>query len=206
MKKAYLIHGWEGNPETCWFPWLKKELEAKGFEVVAPAMPNTEEPKIEEWVGHLKEIVTQGRTQKNIQKNVFTRGIKDVDEETYFIGHSIGCQAIMRYLETLDDVKVGGLVFVAGWFNLPWLETQEEKDIAKPWLEKPIDTDKIKKMSKKIICIFSDNDPDVPLSDSELFKERLGAEIIIEKGMGHFDDDIVELVNNFEQLWKTAKK
>lgn len=171
MKKVYLIHMWAGNPESVWYPWLKKELETKGFEVVVPAMPNTEEPKIEEWVGHLKEIV------------------KEVDEETYFIGHSIGCQAIMRFLETLDDVKVGGVIFVAGFFNLHDLETQEEKDIAKPWLEKPIDTDKIKKMSKKITCIFSDDDPDVPLSDAELFKERLGAEIIIEHEKGHFDED-----------------
>jgi len=170
MKKAYLIHMWSGNPKSVWYPWLKKELEAKGFLVVVPAMPNTDEPKIEEWVGHLKEIV------------------KEVDEETYFIGHSIGCQAIMRFLETLD-VKVGGLVFVAGFFNLPYLETQEEKDIAKPWLESPIDTDKIKKMSKKITAIFSDNDPDVLLSDSELFKEKLGAEIIIEHEKGHFDED-----------------
>ena len=145
-------------------------MELRDFEVVVPEMPNTDEPVIEEWVGHLKEIV------------------RDVDEETYFIGHSIGCQAIMRFLETLD-VKVGGLVFVAGFFNLPYLETQEEKDIAKPWLEKPIDTDKIKKMSKKITCIFSDNDPDVPLSDADLFKERLGAEIIVEHEKGHFDDD-----------------
>ena len=186
MKKAYLIHRWEGNPENCWFPWLKKELEAKGFAVVVPAMPNTDEPRIEEWVGHLKEIV------------------KDVDEETYFIGHSIGCQAIMRFLETLENVKVGGLVFVAGFFNLPNLETQEEKDIAKPWIENPIDTDKIKKMSKKITCIFSDNDPDVPLSDIDLFKERLGAKIIIEKGKGHFDEDsgVMELGVVLEEMEK----
>jgi predicted alpha/beta hydrolase family esterase len=44
-------------------------------------------------------------------------------------------------------------------------------------------------MSKKITCIFSDNDPDVPLSDAELFKEKLGAEIIVEHEKGHFDDD-----------------
>jgi len=171
-KRVFIIHGWEGNPENCWFPWLKRELEDKGFETHIPAMPNSDEPKIAPWVNKLAEVVGKP------------------DKDTYFIGHSIGCQTIMRYLETLDkDMRIGGAIFVAGFFNLPNLETQEEKDIAKPWLETPIDTDKIKGFTDNIIAIFSDNDPDVPLEDSELFKDRLDAKIIIEKNKGHFSDD-----------------
>jgi len=30
MKRVFIIHGWGGNPEEGWLPWLKKELEAKG--------------------------------------------------------------------------------------------------------------------------------------------------------------------------------
>ena len=48
--KAFLIHGWEGYPEEEWFPWLKKELKNRGFQVQVPAMPNPEYPKIEKWV------------------------------------------------------------------------------------------------------------------------------------------------------------
>ena len=33
------------------------------------------------------------------------------DENTYFVGHSIGCQAIMRYLESVDVKKIGGVLF-----------------------------------------------------------------------------------------------
>ena len=171
-KRVFLIHGWEGNPENNWFPWLKRELEKKGFEVYAPAMPDADEPKIESWVSELNEVVGTP------------------DEETYFIGHSIGCQAIMRYLEAqLGNLRVGGVIFVAGFFHLPNLESQEEEEIAKPWLETPINTDQIKKMTDNIIAVFSDNDPDVPLSDSEIFEKRLGAKIIIEKEKGHFSDD-----------------
>lgn len=24
MKRAFVIHGWEGTPEGSWWPWLKK--------------------------------------------------------------------------------------------------------------------------------------------------------------------------------------
>ena len=29
MQRVFIIHGWDGYPEEGWFPWLKKELEAK---------------------------------------------------------------------------------------------------------------------------------------------------------------------------------
>src|SRR3989344_256654 len=45
-----LIHRWEGYQEEGWFPWLKKELESRGFEVYVPAMPDSAEPKIETWI------------------------------------------------------------------------------------------------------------------------------------------------------------
>jgi len=191
MKRVFLIHGWEGDPENCWFPWLKRNLEEKGFEVHSPAMPNSDEPKIEPWVSKLSEIVGTS------------------DKDTYLIGHSIGCQAIMRYIQTLpEETKIGGSIFVAGFFNLPNLEDQEEKDIAKPWLENPIDTEKIKSISSNIIAIFSDNDPDVPLSDSKIFKERLDAKIIIEKGKGHFSDDagVTELPVVLDELLRISNE
>ncbi len=177
MKRVFIIHRWEGYPEEGWYPWLKKELEKNGFEVFVPAMPNTNEPKIEEWVNFLTNLV--GEPDKN----------------TYFIGHSIGCQTILRYLEKLNGKKVGGVIFVAGWFILSNLETEEEKIIAKPWLETSINFEKIKKTTNNFIAIFSDNDPYVPIEDKDIFKEKLGAEIIIENNKGHFsgEDGVTEL-------------
>ncbi len=135
-------------------------------------MPNPEEPRIKEWVNYISSIV------------------EDPDENTYFIGHSIGCQTILRYLESLDNRKVGGAIFVAGFFELTNLETEEEKEIAKPWLETPIDLDKVKKATNKITAIFSDNDPFVPLEvNKKIFEEKLEAKIIIEQNKGHFDED-----------------
>ena len=128
-KRVFIIHGWDGYPEEGWFPWLKKELEQKGFQVYIPAMPEPAEPKIEAWVSYLSEIVG------------------DVDGDTFFVGHSIGCQAILRYLESLSaDKKIGGTVLVAGWLTrLTGDLGAGEMEIARPWIETPIDHDKIKK-------------------------------------------------------------
>jgi len=34
-KRAFLIHGWAGSPDEGWRPWLKTELEKRGFRVFA---------------------------------------------------------------------------------------------------------------------------------------------------------------------------
>ena len=87
QKRVFIVHGWDGHPKEGWFPWLKQELEKHGFDVFVPQMPEPIMPKIEAWVSHLAGIVNKP------------------DKNTCFVGHSIGCQAILRYLETLD-VKI----------------------------------------------------------------------------------------------------
>ena len=89
-KRAFLIHGWEGRPENEWRPWLKNELEKRGLQVFVPAMPDTANPMMDKWVPHL------------------TQTVGTPDENTYFVGHSVGCITILRYLETLNkDEKIG---------------------------------------------------------------------------------------------------
>ncbi len=86
-KRIFIIHGWDGNPNEAWLGWLQDELKKKNIEVFAPQMPNTHKPKIKEWVSFLFDLVGEP------------------DEQTFFIGHSIGCQTIMRYLEKIFPKK-----------------------------------------------------------------------------------------------------
>ena len=50
QKTAIIIHCWEGYPEYCWYPYVKKELESKGFKVLVPSFPETEAPKLDKWL------------------------------------------------------------------------------------------------------------------------------------------------------------
>lgn len=171
QKRVFIIHGWDGYPEEGIFPWLKKELQNRGFSVFNPAMPEPLRPRIKSWVQYLKEQI----------------GVPD--ENTFLFGHSIGVQTILRYLESLpEDKKVGGVVALAGWVHLTdeAFELDEDAKIAKPWLETPLDWINIKSKANKFIGIFSEDDPLVPISDMTVFKDNLGAKIIIEHGKGHF--------------------
>ncbi len=168
MKRAIIVHGWASDPEDCWFPWLKGELEACGYQVDVPAMPNPQVPVIEVWVGHLQKT------------------LGSLDSETMMIGHSIGCQTILRFLET-QDTPIRGAVFVAGFFELAGLRSDEERMIAKPWMEEAIDLKKVRHALPRSVAIFSDNDRWVPIEvNSQAFQEKLGSAIVIEHARGHF--------------------
>ncbi len=168
MKRAVIIHGWGGSPKGAWIPWLKKELESRNIFVETPAMPNTDSPEIQHWVEHLAKFV-------------------DAEDENILIGHSIGCQTILRYLEN-SEAKIIGVVLVAGWTALSEEITRnpDEMEIARPWIETPIDFKRVKQKADKFVSIFSDNDPYVPEDNWEKFKE-LG-EVMIEHGKGHIED------------------
>lgn len=191
-KRVFIIHGWDGYPEEGWFPWLKRELESRDFEVQVPAMPDAAEPKIDIWIPHLAQLVAKP------------------GEQTFFVGHSIGCQTILRYLESLPASKrVGGAVFVAGWFVLSDLETEEEKIIGRPWIETPIDFAKVRGILKGNVAIFSDDDPVVPLEENKKrFEACLGSKIIVENGKGHLSggDGVTELHSALKAILEMENK
>lgn len=171
MKRVIIVHGWDGYPEEGWFPWLRKELEKRGLEVHIPQLPEADKPRIYNWVPALAKTVGTP------------------DENTYFVGHSMGCQTIARYLESLsEDIKVGGAVFVAGFFKrLTGLEDDPDvQEIDKHWLTAPLDFEKVRSHLSQSVAIFSDNDPWVPLDNQDDFRDKLGSKIIIERNMGHF--------------------
>lgn len=177
MKRAIIVHGWGGNHEEGWFPWLKTQCEKRGYITLVPDMPDTEHPTISAWVGVLKEVVGKP------------------DEELLLLGHSIGCQTILRYLEQLPaGERVGKCIFVAGFFNLQWLESDEAWQQSKPWLETPIDTGKVTSHCNNFVAFFSDNDQFVGLDNKEAFEKRLGAKTTVVH-MGHFShsDGITQL-------------
>lgn len=160
-----MIHGWGGHPDRGWHVWIKKELEAKGFEVFVPLMPNSEHPNEGEWVKHLSELV------------------KNPTESDYFLGHSLGCITILRYFETLpENTKVTKSILIA-----PYWGDLGEPDL-KTFYDSPLDWEKVKKMSK-YFCLFSDNDKWVKLENEKIFKEKLGSETLVLHNMGHFSSN-----------------
>lgn len=188
-KRVFLIHGWEGYPEEGWRPWLKQELEKKGFEVVVPTMPDTATPTMDKWVPYLAKTV----------------GIPD--ENTYFVGHSLGCITILRYLEALKEgQKVGGVILVAGFAHD--LEYDGYKGELSSFFQTPVNWEEVKEHCSKFIAIHSDDDPWVPIKHNDIFKEKLGAEALVMHRMKHFsgDDGINELPIALDSVLELADK
>ncbi len=183
--RVIIVHGWEGQPKHGWYPWLKEKLEENGYEVSLPSMPNTKYPIMNYWLKHLNHIVG------------------NVDKDCYFIGHSLGCITILRYLENLKkNEKIGGVVLVAGFTSTLGYQELES------FFKKPINWNKIKDHCSNFVSINSDNDPDVSMHYSTFFKENLKSDIIIEHNMGHFteNDGITKLPSALKAILKISSK
>ncbi|MFZ3044011.1 MAG: alpha/beta fold hydrolase [Minisyncoccia bacterium] len=189
MKRAFLVHGWGGSPEREWFPWLASELEKNGFQVQVPTMPDTDHPHIAVWVSALAASV----------------GTPDAD--TYFVGHSMGCQTIARYLAGLEQsVTVGGVVYVGGYFDSLTLGEGEDVEVWDEWRDAPLDLSRVKMYAPKSIAIFSDDDPFVPLDNAKRFEQELGSEIVIEHAQSHFNgDEYVQIPFVLDAVLKLAQ-
>lgn len=177
-KRLFIVHGWMGSVKEPLMVWLGEQGKILGFETTIVEMPNPTVPTIGAWVKHLEEVVMYP------------------DENTCFVGHSIGFQAILRYIQSADSPKTGSIVGIAPWFVLTGIDEKEDQDIVRPWLENPIDFVKLKRIVPTSVAILSDNDPFVPLKENEeLFTKNLAAHIIIEQGKGHFSesDGVVDL-------------
>ncbi|MEI6042673.1 MAG: alpha/beta hydrolase [bacterium] len=165
MKKVYIVHGYTGTPDGNWFPWLKSELEKiDDVTVKVLAMPNTDHPICSEWLPYIQSEVL------------------NPDENTYFVGHSLGCITIVQYLNNLNpEIKTGGAVLVAGFVSpIHFTELNSFFDI-------PLDFEKIKRVANKIIAISSDNDPHVPYWQAEELETNLGAELYTIQGGQHLN-------------------
>ena len=188
MNKIYIVHCWDGSKDDGWYPWLDEKLTSENNKVFRFNMPNTANPKIDEWVSFLDQQ------------------IDNLDENTYLVGHSIGCQTILRYLQSKDVTKIGGVLLVAPWLDLLdyAIEDEESYDTAMPWLTEKIDFEKVKKFTNNIHCIFSDNDYFVSLDQKDKFERLLDAKTLVVSGKGHISEE--DGVNELAEILDECNK
>lgn len=184
VKRVFIIHGWNGNPDQHWLPWMEEELEQRGVDCQIPSMPNPSNPDMDEWLKAMEDAVGE------------------VDENTFFVGHSIGCQAILRFLATQSNLA-GGLVLVAPWTKLSEDSIadmdEDDKKVLEQW-SSPIEWDKIN--AEECIALFSNDDEVVPLDNKDIFDKELGAKVIELEDRGHFtaDEGVSKLPEALEEL------
>jgi len=185
MKNAIILMGAGETPESFWLPYVKTELEKRGYEVWLPQLP--EMPTLKETLPLI------------LQNGKFTK-------DTIIITHSAGGSLALAVLENIS-VKIKQAILVAG-FSTP-LPGDVGGNAA---LQKEYNWKKIKKSVGDIVFIHSDNDP-WKCDDKQgmAMWEKLGGTLILKSGEGHMGSNnfnqpyktfpfIIELVE--KQLWE----
>ncbi len=180
--KFIIIHGSASNSSKNWFPWLKKELELMGQEVISPNFPNPPNQNLESWLKTFKPYFDK------------------VDSNTIFIAHSLGPAFVLSILEKIK-IKVKTCYFVSGFTGALGIDLDK---INKTFTEKEFEFSNIRSRCQKFICFASDNDPYVPLERTREFSEKINGKLIVIKKAGHFNTNAG--YTTFEKLLEEIKK
>ena len=93
-----IIHGTTGCPEENWYPWLKEEVHALGWDASVPTFPTPEGQSLGTW------------------KAAFNKQLGSVRPNMILIGHSIGTAFILNLLEESAE-PVTATYMVAGFIG-----------------------------------------------------------------------------------------
>jgi predicted alpha/beta hydrolase family esterase len=165
--RFFLFHCWGGDGRSCWSGYLQDELRKRGFEVLSPDFPSTNEPVLKDWMASIRK-----------ENPKFDR-----KDDWVLVGHSLGCPTILRLLESFDSNEKAKLVVLVAGFA---------KDLGiqqiKGFVDKDFDWQKIKGKAERFIVINSDDDPYIPLAEGKRLANLLCAELIIEHAAGHINE------------------
>jgi predicted alpha/beta hydrolase family esterase len=167
MKTAFIFHGTEGYPEENWFPWLKQELEQKGYTVYVPQFPTP--PIIPALVSEWFDVL------KNYEQYI--------NPDTILIGHSLGGVFTLRILEKLEH-KVKAAIFVGTPIGVqPILNYDRDNSFS----GFTFDWEKIQPNADHFKVFQSDNDPYVGLENGEQLAKHLNVPLSFIPNAGHFN-------------------
>ena len=152
IKKFVILHGRNGTPQKNFIPWLKKNLEEKGFEVDIPILPNTNNPN---------DIEQTDFIVKNVHLN----------ENTVIVGHSFGGVVAMRLLER--GIKVNGVIFIGTPTSGNFTDGRDRFTVTEA-VKRGFNYEKIKKQADYFKVLFDLNDSILPKKDGEFLAEKLG--------------------------------
>lgn len=179
MKCAIILHGTDGEPDQNWFPWLKTKLEAKGYKVWIPLLPENHTPN--------REVYNDLLFSKDWD---FTDGI--------VIGHSSGAVSVLNMLmdERCPEIKLA--VMVSAWASgIPLRYEEGNQQFVNLFPPSGFDFELIKQKAGKIAFLHSEDDPYCPLEQAKYLAEQLNAPLTTVPHGHHLGSEYKEL----PELW-----
>jgi len=184
MKRIYIFPRYSADENSDWYQYAKEEMSVRDndVQIIPLTFPNWDKPEIAEFLSFIENRIP----------------VNEIDSNTYFVGHSIGCKAALLYLNELQMknplLKIGGLMCVAGWWRIdkPWKQLKQ-------WINLSADYSKIRETcNHNIISILSDNDPYTTdtQANKELWEINLNAKVVIIPNAKHFNNEGFEDIIN----------
>jgi predicted alpha/beta hydrolase family esterase len=185
-ERVCIVPRWAGRADSDWYPWIRAELaEAHpGLEVRMLDLPNPAAPVIDQCIASLRAELGDDLAALR---------------ETLLVGHSVGCQALMRYLAGLEPRSEGDavehLVCVAGWWTIdePWPSLR-------PWVDTGFDLARLRRAVAGVSVLLGDDDPFTHdwRANQALWEQRLDARTKLVPGAKHFnasaEPSVLELI------------
>ena len=168
MQRVILLHGTAGHPCVHWLPWLQRELQDRGVEVVAPWLPTPEGQHRDTWFAILDEE------------------IGELCSSDILVGHSAGACFILSILER-STVVVAAAHLVAGFHEL--LPEEELNCLIRSFVFHGFDWGKIQAATRVTKVYHGDDDPFVPLELALRMAEQLQVTPHIIPGGQHLNTD-----------------
>ncbi len=178
MKVIFIPGNGGGSPQDNWFPYLKRELEKLGVEVIAQEFPDNDLAREIFWIPYIKNEL-------------------NADETTILIGHSSGAVAAMRFAE---KNKISGSVLVASYYT----DLNDEKEKLSGYFNRDWNWEVIRNNQKWVIQFASYDDPWIPIEQPRFIHKKLKSEYFEFKNKGHFGGDYKKL--EFPELLDAIKK
>lgn len=167
MKKVFIIHGLNGQPNGGWRPWLMGELAHRDIYACALAMPTPDAPVAAQWIA---EIARQC--------------VSSSSDDIYLVGHSLGATAIVRYLEHPATKPIAGAVLVSG--PAKHLPDAGKKHID-TFVDHDFDFEAARKNCPRFCVIHGDDDTVVPPDHATFLARQLDAQLIWIKNGAHLN-------------------
>ena len=80
MAQIYVVHGYTASPDENWFPWIQEYADQQKASLKVLRLDPSPTPTLEVWKRQMDEQ------------------IDEIDENTIFIAHSLGCIATLHFL------------------------------------------------------------------------------------------------------------
>ena len=183
-QKVLIIHGFRSSGVTTGA--LQKQLEAQGFEVLAPVMSTKDEPVFEKWMEELVPYIEQ------------------LGEDDIVVGHSLGGHAALGVLAKTKK-NIGSLYLIApavGNYSAAYWDKRKKDhaghegsiDLLRAFIETQVDVATVSNLVKNKTVIWSADDDHVPEPIRSVYP--VGWYLNTVQGFGHFNQYTGSFLSN----------